>query len=69
MAGSDNGVYDFNKNTKLFYNIGYVYTEPRDVDYKERNAVEATYTDSLQMKRRQKHSFKATVDFQWKCST
>ncbi len=34
---STNGVYNFNKNTKLFYNLGYVYTEPRDADYKERN--------------------------------
>jgi hypothetical protein len=25
---STNGVYNFNKNTKLFYNLGYVYTEP-----------------------------------------
>ena len=38
-----NGVYNFNKNTKLFYNLGYVYTEPRDADYQERNAVEATH--------------------------
>lgn len=76
MEISTNGVYDFNKNTKLFYNIGYVYTEPRDADYKERNALEAAYTDPLQMKEksnegkylkyRQKHSFKATLDFQWK---
>ncbi|WP_455667961.1 TonB-dependent receptor [Phocaeicola sp.] len=76
MEISTNGVYDFNKNTKLFYNIGYVYTEPRDADYKERNALEAGYTDPLQMKEksnegkylkyRQKHSFKATLDFQWK---
>ena len=73
---STNGVYNFNKNTKLFYNLGYVYTEPRDADYQERNAVEGLYTDPLQMKEksntgkylkyRPKHSFKATVDFQWK---
>ena len=69
-------MYTFNKNAKLLYNIGYVYTEPRDADYKERNAVEAGYTDPLQIKEksntspylkyRQKHSFKATLDFQWK---
>ena len=69
---STNGVYNFNKNTKLFYNLGYVYTEPRDADYQERNAVEGLYTDPLQMKEksntgkylkyRPKHSFKATVD-------
>ena len=73
---STNGVYNFNKNTKLFYNLGYVYTEPRDADYKERNEIEDLYTDALQMKEksntgkylkyRPKHSFKTTVDFQWK---
>lgn len=73
---STNGVYNFNRNTKLFYNLGYVYTEPRDADYQERNAVEGLYTDPLQMKEksntgkylkyRPKHSAKATLDFQWK---
>ena len=68
--------YNFNKNTKLYYNLGYVYTEPRDADYKERNALEDTYTDPLQMKEksnnskylkyRQKHTFKTTLDFEWK---
>lgn len=76
MEINTNGVYNFNKNTKLFYNLGYTYTEPRDADYQERNAVEGLYTDPLQMKEksntgkylkyRPKHSIKATVDFQWK---
>ena len=76
MEINTNGVYDFNKNTKLFYNLGYTYTEPRDADYQERNAVENLYTDPLQMKEksntgkylkyRPKHSVKATLDFQWK---
>lgn len=76
MEISTNGMYSFNKNAKLLYNIGYVYTEPRDADYKERNAVEDSYTDPLQMKEksnnskylkyRPKHSFKASADFQWK---
>ena len=76
MEVSTNGVYNFNKNTKLYYNLGYVYTEPRDADYKERNALEDTYTDPLQMKEksnnskylkyRQKHTFKTTLDFEWK---
>lgn len=76
MEISTNGMYTFNKNTKLLYNLGYVYTEPRDADYKKRNALENTYTDPLQMKEksndgkylkyRPKHSFKATLDFQWK---
>ena len=38
------------QNAKLLYNLGYVYTEPRDADYKKRNALENTYTDPLQMK-------------------
>lgn len=50
MEISTNGLYEFNKNTKLFYNVGYVYTEPRDADYQKRNALEAGYTDPLQMK-------------------
>ena len=76
MEISTNGMYTFNKNAKLLYNLGYVYTEPRDADYKKRNALENTYTDPLQMKEksndgkylkyRPKHSFKATLDFQWK---
>ena len=76
MEVSTNGVYNFNKNTKLYYNLGYVYTEPRDADYKERNALEDTYTDPLQMKEksnnskylkyRQKYTFKTTLDFEWK---
>ena len=37
-------LYTFNKNAKLLYNLGYVYTEPRDADYKKRNALENTYT-------------------------
>lgn len=70
------GEYAFNKNTKLLYNLGYVYLEPRDADYKARKAMEDTYTDPLQMKEksndspylkyRQKHTAKATLDFQWK---
>ena len=49
---------------------------PATRDYKERNEIEDLYTDALQMKGeveyrqiseiRPKHSFKATVDFQWK---
>ena len=70
------GEYAFNKSTKLIYNLGYIYLEPRDADYKKRKAVEDTYTDPLQMKEksndspylkyRQKHTAKATLDFQWK---
>ncbi|WP_106829304.1 TonB-dependent receptor [Parabacteroides pacaensis] len=70
------GEYSFNKHTKLLYNVGYVYLEPRDADYKERKAIEDSYTDPLQMKEksndspylkyRQKHTVKGTFDFQWK---
>ncbi len=44
---STNGMYTFNKNTKLFYNLGYVYTEPSDADYKERNAMRGTFIPIL----------------------
>lgn len=73
---SANGTYDFNKNTRLLFNLGYVYLEPEDVDYKKRNELEDTYTDPLQMKEksnnskylkyRQKHTVKGVIDFQWK---
>lgn len=73
---STNGVYTFNQNAKLFYNLGYVFIEPIDADYKEKNAREDKYTDPLQMKEksnntkylkyRQKHTVKGTFDFQWK---
>lgn len=73
---SINGVCDITPHTSLTYNLGYVYTEPEDVGYKERNAVEDGYTDPLQMKQksnnskylkyRQKHSVKGVFDLQWK---
>lgn len=73
---STQGEYDINKVTKLVYNIGYTYTEPRDADYKRRNAEEDAYTDPLQMKQksnnspylkyRSRHSFKGTIDFLWR---
>lgn len=71
-----NGQYSFDKNTALRYTLGYTYIEPRDADYKERNAREDQYTDPVHMKEksnnskylkyRQKHSFKASLDFVWK---
>lgn len=70
------GQYAIDKNTKFLYSLGYTYTEPRDADYKEINEKEDQYTDPLQMKSksnrskylkyRQKHTFKSSVDFQWK---
>ena len=47
---STNGVYEFNPDASLTYNLGYIYLEPEDVNYKEKNEQEATYTDPLQMK-------------------
>ncbi|MCC8133485.1 MAG: TonB-dependent receptor [Tannerellaceae bacterium] len=65
-----------NKDMDLTFNVGYIYLEPRDVDYKKINELEATYTDPLQMKEksnnskylkyRQKHSAKASLDYRWK---
>ncbi len=70
------GICEINPHTQLTYNIGYVYTEPEDVNYKKRNAIEDAYTDPLQMKQksnnskylkyRQKHSVKGVFDLQWK---
>lgn len=66
------GIWDITSKTNLMFNLGYVYTEPIDVDYKDINAVEAGYTDPLQMKQksntskylkyRQKHSLKGSLD-------
>lgn len=69
------GFCDINTGLKLVYNLGYVYTEPRDIDANKRNREEAANTDMLAMKYksnnskylkyRQKHQVKATIDFQW----
>lgn len=73
---STSGVYDFNPHTRLSYNLGYVYTEPRDIDVDKRNAEEEANDDLLAMrsksndskylKYRQKHSVKGVFDFEWK---
>lgn len=70
------GTVDFADDMNLTYNIGYVFIEPEDVDYKEKNRIESAYTDPLQMKEksneskylkyRQKHSFKTVLDFNWR---
>ncbi len=70
------GIYKISPNANVTYNVGYVYIEPEDVDYKKKNELEATYTDPLQMKEksneskylkyRQKHTVKGTFDYQWK---
>ena len=73
---STNGKVDINKNMNLMYTIGYTFTEPEDLDNKKRIEEEKTYTDPLQMKNksndskylkyRNKHSFKATIDYNYK---
>lgn len=73
---STSGRYEFNRHARLTYNLGYVYTEPRDMDVDKRNAEEEANTDLLAMrsksndtkylKYRQKHSVKGVFDFEWK---
>lgn len=73
---STTGTYQFNNHTQLSYNLGYVFIEPRDCDYKQKNEEEAQYSDPLQMKEksntspylkyRQKHTIKGIFDLQWK---
>lgn len=73
---STNGKVAINKDMNLMYTIGYTFTEPEDLDNKQRIEEEKTYTDPLQMKNksndskylkyRNKHSFKATIDYNYK---
>lgn len=70
-----NGFCNINSGLKFIYNLGYVYTEPHDKDYKERNAREDANHDPFAMKSksnnskylkyRQKHTAKASFDLQW----
>jgi outer membrane receptor protein involved in Fe transport len=67
------GKVDISKDMNLLYTIGYTFTEPEDLDNDKRIEEEKTYTDPLQMKNksndskylkyRNKHSFKATIDY------
>lgn len=73
---STNGVYTFNKDTRLNYMLGYVYNNPIDLDVDSRKAEEEANDDLLAMrsksndnrylKYRQKHSVKAVLDLEWK---
>jgi len=73
---STTGRVDIKKDMGLAYNIGYTFTEPEDLDNDERIELEKTYTDPLQMKNksndskylkyRNHHSFKATIDYNYK---
>ena len=70
------GKVDIKKDMSLMYNIGYTFTMPEDLDNDMRIEEEKTYTDPLQMKNksndskylkyRNKHSFKATIDYNYK---
>ena len=73
---STQGIWQANDHTSLTYNLGYVFLEPEDVDYKAKNEREDAYTDPLQMKEksnnskylkyRQRHTAKLVLDFNWK---
>ena len=70
------GKVDIKKDMGLRYTIGYTFTEPEDIDNDKRIEEEKTYTDPLQMKNksndskylkyRNKHSFKTTIDYNYK---
>ena len=73
---STSGVYEFNRDTRLAYTFGYVYTNPIDMDVDSRNAEEeanddlmamrSKSNDSKYLKYRQKHSVKGVFDLEWK---
>ena len=73
---STQGKVDIKKDMGLQYAIGYTFTMPEDLDNENRIALEKTYTDPLQMKNksndskylkyRNLHSFKATIDYNYK---
>ena len=73
---STNGRVDIRKDMALSYMLGYTFTQPEDMDNQKRLEEEATYTDPMQMKYksndspylkyRNKHSFKATIDYNYK---
>jgi len=70
------GKVDIKKDMDLRYTIGYTFTEPEDLDNDTRIEQEKQYVDPLQMKNksndskylkyRNKHSFKATIDYTYK---
>jgi outer membrane receptor protein involved in Fe transport len=71
---SINGIWKISPASNISYNIGYVYIEPIDVNWKEKNNAEAEY-NQLQMKEksnnfkylkyRQKHTVKGVFDFNY----
>lgn len=71
-----NGEYEFFRDSKLRYSLSYLFSEPEDADWKERNEREDQYTDPMQMKTssnsgkylkyRNKHTVKLGLDFSYK---
>ncbi len=76
IDASINGLWDINPDTKLTYNLGYVFLQPIDVNADKVNEEEEANTDPLALKSksntskylkyRQKHSAKAVMDLHWK---
>jgi len=71
---SINGIWKISPASNVSYNIGYVYIEPIDVNWKEKIEEERQYNplqmkeksnDSKYLKYRQKHTVKGVFDFQW----
>ena len=70
------GKVDIKQDMGLRYSIGYTFIEPEDMDNAKRIEEEKEYTDPLQMKNksndskylkyRNKHSFKASIDYNYK---
>jgi outer membrane receptor protein involved in Fe transport len=70
---SVNGLCNISPESKLTYNLGYVFIAPIDADWKEKAEQESVdpldmkdkSNDSRYLKYRQKHSLKGVFDFQW----
>jgi outer membrane receptor protein involved in Fe transport len=71
---SINGIWKISPASNVSYNVGYVYIEPIDVNWKEKAEKEAALSqlqmkeksnDGKYLKYRQKHTVKGVFDFQW----
>lgn len=69
------GEVEMFRDSKLRYSLSYLFSEPRDVDYKKRNEREADYSgfmmkqssnDSPYLKYRNKHTVKASLEYNYK---
>jgi len=74
IDASINGIWKISPASNVSYNIGYIYIEPIDANWKEKIEKEATQgdlkmkeksNDSKYLKYRQKNTFKGVFDFQW----